>query len=200
MEDTKVQTLYDHYKDTFMYLREYLRLRDKLFLFALIVITAMFLNITLPTESTKMVSNLISSKLGVTISMDKSFFDSMLWFVLVSLVLRYFQTTTYIKRQYDYLHKLEDSLTVNLGEKLIYREGAGYLDNYPLFLTWAHLLYTIVFPLLLISMVFVKIYLEIRGCQQIGLSIILDVIFSAMILISTGLYLHFVLVKKREVS
>ncbi|ADG82852.1 hypothetical protein [Thermincola potens] len=196
MDDTKVQVLYDHYKDTFAYLREYLKLRDKLFLFVLIVITAMFLQITLPTDPTKMVSNLISAKLGVTISLDKSFLDSMLWFALVSLVLRYFQTTTLIERQYDYLHKLEDSLTVNLGEKLIYREGTGYLENYPLFSSWAHFLYTVVFPILLISVVGVKIFLEIRDCDKIGLSVVLDTVFSIMILVSTALYLRLIHCKK----
>lgn len=184
MKELKAQILYDHYKDTFAYLREYLKRRDKLFSLVVVVLTMMFLQITSLVDSTKLASKYISIKLGFTISLSRDFFDSLLWFVLFSFVLKYYQATILIERQYDYIHKIEEHLTTCLKKKLIYREGSAYLKNYPLFSSWAHFVYTKIFPLLLIIVVLVKIISEIKVCERIEISILLNVMFAIMILIS----------------
>ena len=44
--EKKFEILHDHYKDTFGHIRDYLKLRDRLFFFLLIVITLMLFQIS----------------------------------------------------------------------------------------------------------------------------------------------------------
>lgn len=186
--DIKLETLYDHYKDTFVYLREYLKFRDKLFVYVLIVLTVMFLLITIPTDTVEAISQIVKEKFKLKISMNSKFIDSMLWFVLLTLVVRYYQASTLIERQYTYIHKVEENLCNIIGEELFYREGKGYLDNYPAFSWWTWFLYTIFFPVLLMIVVSYKLIIEYIAYKKIDINIILDATICIMILISTILY------------
>ncbi|WP_193648477.1 hypothetical protein [Bacillus cereus] len=187
--DVKLETLYDHYKDTFVYLREYLKFRDKLFVYVLLVLTAMFLLIAIPKDTVDAISQIIKEKLKLKLSINSNFIDSMLWFVLLTLVVRYYQTSTLIERQYKYIHKVEENLCSIIGDELFYREGKAYLNNYPAFSTWTWFLYTIFFPILLMIVTVYKLIIEYIS-SKIDLHIILDATICLMILISTILYLY----------
>jgi len=189
-EDTKFQALYDHYKDTFDGIRNHIKFRDRLFALILVVVTLMLFQVFSPQESNKAISQLVSAKLGLQIAIDVSFLGSVIWFSLLSLVIRYFQTAVYIERQYDYIHQVEDSLGAHYDGKTFTREGKAYLKNYPLFSNWAWVLYTIIFPLLLLLVVSAKILNEFSRVAYVAspLFLVNGLIFVGIV-ISTILYL-----------
>ena len=189
MEDAKMQLLYDHYKDTFFYIQEYLKFRDRLFLFILIVVTLMLFQVYSPAESGEAVSQFITKKLELKSPIDITFIGSIIWFGLLSLVVRYFQTVVHIERQYKYVHQIEEQLSIHYENKAFTREGKSYLEDYPLFSSWAWILYTIVFPTLLIVLVIVKIVGEIWQTGSISLLISVNVAIALFIVLSTLFYL-----------
>jgi len=118
-----------------------------------------------------------------------SFVVSVVWFGLFALVLRYFQTVVLIERQYQYIHSIEEQISVHYNNKAFTREGITYLSNYPLFSNWAHILYTTIFPILLFFVVLVKIFGEWRQAESLSLSLFFDIATFLCIVISSLLYL-----------
>ena len=196
MENAKLQLLHDHYKDTFFYIQEYIKLRYRLFLFILIVVTLMLFQVYSPSEFGKAVSQFITKKLELKSPINITFIGSILWFGLLSLVVRYFQTVVHIERQYKYIHQIEEQLSAEYANKVFTREGKSYLNDYPLFSSWAWILYTIVFPTLLVVLVIVKIVGEIYQAGSISLLISVNVIIALFIVLSTLFYLLLVHFKK----
>jgi len=196
MEDTQLQLLHDHYKDTFFYIQEYIKLRDRLFLFILIVVTLLLFQVYSPVESGEAVSQFITKKLELKSPIDITFIGSIIWFGLLSLVVRYFQTVVHIERQYKYIHQIEEQLSAEYANKVFTREGKSYLNDYPLFSSWAWILYTIVFPTLLIVLVIAKIVGEIYQTGSISLLLSVNVAIALFIVLSTLFYLLLVHFKK----
>jgi len=196
MKDVNLQLLHDHYKDTFFYIQEYIKLRDRLFLFILIMVTLMFFQVYSPSESGEAVSQFITKKLELKSPIDITFIGSIIWFGLLSLVVRYFQTVVHIERQYKYIHQIEEQLSVEYANKAFTREGKSYLNDYPLFSRWAWILYTIVFPALLIVLVIVKIVGEICQTGSSSLFLSVNVAIALFIVLSILFYLLLVHFKK----
>lgn len=149
MEQEKLLLLHEHYKETFNNIQDYLKLRDRLFAYVLLIVTLMLFQMYSPSGSTGAISELLTKKLELKTLIDISFLSSIIWFALLSLVVRYYQTVVYIERQYNYIHTIEDQLSPEYDRKAFTREGDSYLKNYPLFSSWTWILYTIVFPTLL---------------------------------------------------
>ena len=196
MEEFKMQLLHDHYKDTFFYIQEYLKLRDRLFLFILIVVTFMLFQLYSPVSAGEAVSHFITKKLELKSPIDITFIGSIIWFGLLSLVIRYFQTVVHIERQYKYIHQIEEQLSTHYENKAFTREGKSYIEDYPLFSSWAGILYTIVFPALLIVLVIAKIVGEICQTGSISLLLSVNVTIALFIVLSTLFYLLLVHFKK----
>jgi hypothetical protein len=188
-KDQHVDLLNDHYKDTFTHLSEYRRLRDRLFALILLTITIMLFQLYSPDEAGRAIGEFVVSKLDLQTLIGISFIESIIWFILLSLVIRYFQTVILIERQYDYLHRLEEEINKNFGGVAFTREGKSYLKNYPLFSKWTHMLYTIVSPALLILVIMVKISHEIYFASGTTPLLIFDIAIAIFTLISTILYL-----------
>lgn len=196
MEEFKLQLLHDHYKDTFFYIQEYLKLRDRLFLFILIVVTFMLFQLYSPASAGEAVSHFITKKLELKSPIDITFIGSIIWFGLLSLIVRYFQTVVHIERQYKYIHQIEEQLSGEYTNKVFTREGKAYLNDYPLFSGWAWILYTIIFPTLLIVLVIVKIVGEICQAGSISLLTSVNIGIALFIVLSTLFYLVLVHFKK----
>src|SRR6267378_5796439 len=145
-EDTKVEVLHAHYVDTFGHIRSALSLRDRLFVYILIAVTVMLLQVVAPHDADAAIGKIISTKLAVSGRISLSILGTVLWFALLGLTIRYFQTVIFIERQYAYIHSLENLLAANYEGPAFTREGKSYLSDYPKFSTWAWALYTIVFP------------------------------------------------------
>ncbi|MCP4651313.1 MAG: hypothetical protein GY853_14690 [PVC group bacterium] len=188
-EDLKFQNLYDHYKDSFSYLRQYLDTRDRLLALILGVVIVMMFQLFSPAEAQSVISQLISQKLGLKQSIDFSFIGSVMWFLMLSLCVKYFQTVVYINNNYKYIHKLEDEISPIYKNAIFQREGKFYSDDKSLFKRWVRLLFTIILPLLLMLVLTVKIYTEIFLGESFSLIILVNGIFYLSILVSAILYL-----------
>ena len=184
--DTQVQVLADHYKDSFHIILEHLKLRERLFTFALILMGLQFLK-----ESSEVITKLLEEYANIQIVADKHIMGTILWFVLLAVVIRYFQTNIHIERQYKYIHGLEDRFSKIFKEKIIFREGGHYLSGYPLYSKWTGILYTWIFPLLLMFLGALKIFETWPNCNTIGVPYVLNLICYFMILISVILYIGF---------
>lgn len=162
MNDNKLSLLAEHYQDTFNFQKENLLRRDKLFLFIILILTIMLFIIYTPKDAHILISQYIQNKLSFKSEINFLFIQGIIWFVLLALVIKYFQILTTIERQYNYIHKTEELLSEEYGNKIFNREGVSYLSNYPKFLNWASYLYTILFPILIFTISTVKIYYEFK--------------------------------------
>lgn len=196
MDKDKLQILHEHYKDTFSHIQQYLKLRDKLLLLILGVITLMLFQVYSPAQSGEAVSQFIAKHLELKSPIDIEFFGSLIWFALLSLVVRYFQTVVHIERQYSYIHCIEDLLSPCYESKAFTREGKSYLTNYSLFSNWVWILYTIIFPILLLIVIVFKIVSELQSAKGISWLLSINIVIFLCVVVSTLLYLLVVHFKK----
>ncbi len=194
MEQHQLSLLHDHYKETFNHIQNHLKFRDRLFGYVLVIVTFMLFQMYSPSGSAGAITELLTKKLELKTSIDISFLSSIIWFALLSLVVRYYQTVVHIERQYDYIHKIEDLLSSEYDRNAFTREGESYLKNYPLFSSWTWILYSIAFPALLSVIIVVKIVGEIRQTEGITTLLSINVIIALFVLLSSLFYvllLHF---------
>ena len=191
MSDKPISILYDHYKDTCTTISEAIKRRDRLMLFVILALGFFAFQTIFPIASDTAVNDFLSFKFGLTLRLELSVVGNVVWFLLLIFTLRYFQVAVFVERQYKYLHKTEDQLNKEFGEEIVTREGKSYLDKYPLFSDWMWMLYTIIFPLLLLAITTVKIITELR-CVCISAwssGLILDASAFSLLAISIILYL-----------
>ncbi len=153
--DKKVELFYDHYKDTFENQKLYLKKRNYLTIILLLFIATFAFQISNPQQTTKLSSVIIKKNVG-DIEINFDYINNILLFGLFWVVLMYYQTNIHIEKTYKYLHKIEEQLTKNILPFDICREGKMYLNNYPKLFTFAHYIYTIIFPLTLIVVIIIK--------------------------------------------
>jgi magnesium-transporting ATPase (P-type) len=152
MKESNFSILHDHYKESFSYIREREKRRDRLFLILILIYELLAFQIQYPLNFKGAVNeiSILSVKLNLD-SLPLAVFLSSTWIFILTILLRYCQASICIERQYLYLHKLEDAISVNFGDDNIYRrEGKYHTDNYPLFLNWIWIYYTILIPIILI--------------------------------------------------
>jgi len=191
--DIKFQTLHEHYKDTFSNIKESIKLRDKLVALVLFVLALVVLYTFWPADAITAFSQITVQKIGIAINVDGSFLGSIIWFALLATIVRYTQVVIYIERQYAYIHHIEEELQKNYDSEIIFtREGKSYLNKYPLFSDWVCLLYTTIFPLILISVVLAKITTEwVDSAYRFSFPLLLNSALAISILISVVLYMLF---------
>lgn len=189
-KDIEFQILYDHYKDSCINVREDIKARSRVFLFIVVLLMLQFLQITDPSETSKAMVGLFKNKVGLDVSVNQHAIGIIIWFALLSLVVRYYQINVYINRQYKYLHKLESRFKEISGKEMISREGGHYLLDYPAFSNGIHVLYTWVFPFLILLTGALKIYNEFPGNWQFFY--FFNSIFFLAIVVFTFLYLRFI--------
>jgi hypothetical protein len=150
------EILYDHYKDSFDKIRDRENQRDRLFIVVAILVAAHVLLLTYAAELPNIVSSF--ELLGASVEIQRIPIPAILslsWTLLATVVLRYFQITVHIDKQYDYLHSLEQRLSSALGEpQAISRESAAYLTPRGEILrhvSWVF--YLVVFPVAIIGAV-----------------------------------------------
>lgn len=160
----KLDLLYDHYKDSFSLQREYLKQRDRLFLYSLAIVTGILIILIVPKDSYEVINEVAAKRIGSKIYFTPEFLDSILWFLLLIYVLKYFQATITVERQYMYIHELEARISDLLEDKFD-REGNNYLTKFNSFSDVAWFFYTVLFPMFIIIIPGAKILNEIiRMC------------------------------------
>ena len=106
--------------------------------------------------------------------------------------MKHFQIVVLIERQYAYLHKLENELTIHFSSGIPFtREGKSYLTHYPKLSDWADILYVWVFPVLLLFFVSVKAVMEFPAAGKPDLVWGISVLMCVMIWVTSIPYLFF---------
>ena len=97
----------------------------------------------------------------------------------------------HIHRLYHYVHGLEERLSTFYGETgVISREGTFYAEHYPRFSWWAWVVYTMLFPVLMLVLTTIKIAFDITTATTWTWSIFINLVIFGGIVFSTLLYLH----------
>ncbi|MCK5027719.1 MAG: hypothetical protein KAS07_04835 [Candidatus Pacebacteria bacterium] len=192
-DNTKLQILHEHYNDTFSIIKKSIKLRDKLTAFVLFVLTLVVLYAFWPNDAVNTLSQLATQEFGISVTLDTSFFGSVIWFALLIVVVRYTQTVVYIERQYAYIHQIEENLHQNFKDSVAFtREGKSYLKKYPTYSNWVCLLYTVVFPIIIITITLAKIINEWSIIYQANIfSLLINTSIAICIFISIFLYMIF---------
>ena len=158
-EEVKFQALHEHYRDTFRIIREEIKRRGKLMKIIFIVLMFGILFAFWPSELASALLQIFSARLGVELNANffplSSAIGIAIWFVLLSVVVRYMQTVVYLERQYEYIHRIEEELHGHYksSSAAFTREGKSYLEEYPTFSNLTHLSYTKIFPFALIIII-----------------------------------------------
>ena len=190
MEEAKFNNLCSHYKDSFDIHRATIKQRDTLF-YGLLVILAVF---TLQMSSDDAVASIVNEYVdkvsGVKIGNNIEFISTLMWLLLLGFSTRYFQVVLEIERQYDYLHSIEKQLNNHYPDSSAFtREGKSYLSKYLLFSKWVWLLYTFIFPSLIVFSVASKITSEI-AMNSIVFNQVIDLACCLIIGTSSILYIY----------
>lgn len=194
----KLQILSEHYTHTFDFLKSHLSKRDRLFIGVLLLIIIMLFQIYTPNEASSMITRLISDKLNLKTHINFLYIQSVIWFVLLAIVIKYFQSVVFIERQYSYIHALENILSSQYSDGAFTREGNAYLRDYPVFLNWTSFLYTILFPAILLVVVTSKIIIEYKQYGYAEILIWFNALIYIFVFISIALYLYVIHYKKKK--
>lgn len=174
---------YDHYKDTIEQQKRYLKERNTLTLYLILVVSVIFLlssNRSLLMDASSVIQE---QKIGKTI-IDFNIITSVLYFVFLWLSMRYYQINLTIEKTYTYITKCEEVMSAT-GDLKIDREGGDYEKNYP-WLKWvAHRIYVFVFPLLMIISSVVSI---VQECGLNDTNKLLNIVFLSIVIILSLLY------------
>ena len=200
MPNQSTQILYDHYKDTCAITGEAIKRRDRLMLFVVLILGFFAFQAIFPTDSNAVISQFLTFKFGLTQKLDLSVIGNVVWFLLLISTIRYFQTAVFVERQHTYVHTVEEKLNKELGEGLITRESKSYLEKYPRYSDWMWMLYTIIFPILLLIISAVKIFGETeQACgSKWSIGFLLDSTAFALLAVSIVLYLIMVHGKSKD--
>lgn len=146
--EQRLDMLHDHYKESFSYIRERERQRDRLFLILIGLFALLFFETQYPRGFGGALGPVAVS--GAEVDLGALPLPALLsasWALTLAIVLRYCQVAINVERQYSYLHALEEKISRELGDEEVYRrEGKAYAQDYPLFSDWAWVSYVFLFP------------------------------------------------------
>ena len=121
---------------------------------------------------------------------NSNLLGTLLWLLLFGFSSRYYQTVIQIERQYDYIHHLEELISKRYpNTRAFTREGKSYLDEYPIFSNWIWLLYTLAFPLIILTCIVIRILGELEVYETLSLSLIPSFVAYLLVGTSTVLYI-----------
>jgi hypothetical protein len=183
-----LMVLHDHYKETFALVRDREKQRDKLFIYIICVVGAMFLSTQYPGFLPSAVE-VGSVGASFSLSIPAAVATSVLWTVMLTLSLRYCNYTVLIDRQYPYIALLEEKISLIIGDEDVYRrEGKVYNDKYPVVSWWTWFIYTLVFPALVIASVVVLGWMQWRFTAGAKAYRSYDIIVGSAVVITFMLY------------
>lgn len=189
-EDTKLTVLNDHYNNTVADMKKTGRSRDKAFIAVFVLLGIMAFMLVSPNHSQSLLSQIIAKKLGIDATLSISFIGSLVWAGLLFTTISYFQSVINLEKMYNYSHRLEEQLSAHYGNKVFTREGKSYLENYPIYSEWLHLVYRYIFPALLLLILGAKIVAEEKTRNHAALPMVMDWLIYGMIVVSVILYVY----------
>lgn len=185
----KTELLYDHYKETYMIIKENIRDRNKFFLLFFIIMSIQFLFAVTPDSISSIIVSIIHKTYEIDISNQIVIIQSLLWLILLYFTMRYYQCSVYIERQYKYIHSLESNISVLIDNKFD-RESTDYLLFYPKMNNMVDAMYKWVFPIIYCVVITIKIVGEFENEFYCFTTVFDGVIFVSCFVL-TILYLLF---------
>lgn len=190
MTPEKMTSLTEHYNDTQRIAEKMVKTRDVYFFLIIGIIVVFAFQIFSPVESGGVLQEFVKAQLQTETSISQIYINSILWFCLLAVSARYFQTVINLEKQYNYIHGLEALLSAEFDGKAYIREGKSYLKNYAIFSDWMHVVYRYIFPVALIIAVIVKIWNEINLKNVSLVALGLDILIGLALILSTALYIY----------
>ena len=184
--------IYSHYDDSHRIVRSLEQQRNRLFFFLLIVIGALSLQLGYAVKITDVVSTARVPHAALDLErIPTSALLSSTWVLLSFLLLRYYQTTLHIEKQYTYIHRLEESLSMILGRKgIISRESTAYkTEKGKVFRYWTWLSFTIVYPVMIL---FAVVFMQVIEWHSSGVQVpnrVFDLVVALIGSVTVVLYL-----------
>lgn len=192
----KNELLYDHYKETFSLIKDYNKERNRFFLLLFAIMGLQFLLAVVPDGIISLIVDVVKEVYNIDISNQFIVIQSVLWLVLLYFTMRYYQTVVYIERQYNYIHKLEEKISVVYDVEFD-RESKNYLNFYPKMSDMIDFMYKWVFPILYCLVICIRICAEVMT-SAFGFAILFDCVMFVCCFVLTILYLVFLHGKKPE--
>lgn len=189
-EDTKLVVLSEHYNNTVSDFKKLGKSREWNFVSMLILLGVMAFQYVSPSQSESVLTQVVQKQLNIDALVSINVIGSLIWFALLYVAIRYFQTVINIEKQYNYTHELEEQLAKSYGGKAFTREGKTYLKNYPVFSDWVHIVYWYIFPALLLLAITAKIIGEWSVDIANKLPLWIDTVIYVSLVISTLLYIY----------
>lgn len=189
-----VELFYDHYKDTFGQVKEYLSKRDVFFVRAALLLACSLFTTQNPLYVTEVTESVGRVKLGMDLGPAFSTLDAVLGFLFLWYLIRYYQAVLIVENLYRYVHKLEETLSSAMTEYQISREGKSYLSSYPLLKTCLHWFYSLVFPTFVVLGTALRLYWQVTAVKEIvpvG-TVIVDTVCALTVILLTFLYVSWV--------
>lgn len=199
------ELLLDHHKDTFQIILYHWKVRNRLFLFILILLALMALDFYSPNAISRWVNAFITKNLGSDAPIfDFEIMGTVTIFLLLTLVVEYFKRSIHVDRLYRYLITVEEDLCDAMGGDYITREGKSYFsrtgvpesdgrNNRPLCLRCVGFLFSYFFPIALMLGLAYKIVHDFDLSKMIA---ILNTLFELFIFAYCAFYLAWVIKKK----
>ena len=186
----KTELLYDHYKEAVKGSADMQAKRNALFVYVCIFELLNFLMLLFPQVIDSALSAFLLEVYKVSLSELLSLLPTGIWLITAYVLVRYFQTTIYVERQYPYIEAIEAEIAKETQLICFDRESKAYLSNYPKVLDMIHVFYTWMIPVLLQMVNTVKIFLEWRSMQSLAV-VCLDTAIYMFLLVLTILFLVF---------
>jgi hypothetical protein len=185
----RLQLLVDHHRECSAEMRQCVRVRNRMFIFAVLVLAGITLRSWDSASGERILALALDRVIGAHADVDRVILSVLLWAGLLFVTARYFQTAVHVERYYKHLARLETEMSELLGDELLARESTGYLKDYPLFSDWMHLLYTWMFPLALLAVTIWSIAIEIRLSESAPDALV-PVAVGGLAATSTALYIY----------
>lgn len=187
----KLDTYYDHYKDTFTLSKTAQSRRNKYFVFLCLLEAISFMLIKNPELICGLLNDVSKNKLESVFQFSNTVLQTLVWILIAYVLVRYVQDVLYVERQYGYLSMLENKIGELLGESddhnIFTREGDHYLESYPIVLNLIDLFYKFFSPILFTAINVVHIVQEWKsGVSSVAL--VADTAIFITIIIITWFY------------
>ena len=187
----KLEIYYDHYKETCTLSKVAQERRNKSFVILCLLEALSFLMIRNPEIICGILNDAVRQQLETTIYISNLILETLVWFLIAYVLIRYVQDTLYIERQYNYLNLLEKKIARLLGESekenIFTRESEFYNKDYPIVLNLIDLFYKMFVPILFTVINIIHIWQEWHK-NALQLLLICDVAVCSIIIIITWFY------------